>query len=61
MGNVPQTVNAYYNLLITRLFPAAIYSRLQPKQMKLNYGGIGGVMTISHGFDDSGSRYNGNQ
>jgi predicted metalloendopeptidase len=27
--------------------------------MKLNYGGIGGVISRNlHGFDDSGSRYN---
>jgi predicted metalloendopeptidase len=45
------------------LFPAAI---LQPPfynykaDEAVNYGGIGGVIghEISHGFDDSGSRYN---
>jgi predicted metalloendopeptidase len=52
--------------ITTFLYNEIVPSRyLQPptttKQMKLNYGGIGGVIEISHGFDDSGSRYNGNQ
>lgn len=60
----PQTVNAYYNPSFNEIvFPAAI---LQPPFYNyqaddaVNYGGIGGVIghEISHGFDDSGSRYN---
>ena len=60
----PQTVNAYYNASYNEIvFPAAI---LQPPfynyqaDEAVNYGGIGGVIghEISHGFDDSGSRYN---
>jgi putative endopeptidase len=60
----PQTVNAYYNPSYNEIvFPAAI---LQPPfynyqaDEAVNYGGIGGVIghEISHGFDDSGSRYN---
>ena len=60
----PQTVNAYYNSSFNEIvFPAAI---LQPPfydfqaDEAVNYGGIGGVIghEISHGFDDSGSRYN---
>ena len=60
----PQTVNAYYNPSFNEIvFPAAI---LQPPfynyqaDEAVNYGGIGAVIghEISHGFDDSGSRYN---
>lgn len=60
----PQTVNAYYNSSFNEIvFPAAI---LQPPfynyqaDEAVNYGGIGAVIghEISHGFDDSGSRYN---
>jgi len=60
----PQTVNAYYNSSFNEIvFPAAI---LQPPYYNyqadeaINYGAIGGVIghEISHGFDDSGSRYN---
>ena len=63
-GMSPQTVNAYYNPTTNEIvFPAAI---LQPPfydyraDEAVNYGGIGGVIghEISHGFDDSGSRYN---
>lgn len=61
----PQTVNAYYNPTMNEIvFPAAI---LQPPFFNLeaddavNYGGIGGVIghEISHGFDDQGSRFDG--
>lgn len=61
----PQTVNAYYNPEKNEIvFPAAI---LQPPFFNLhaddavNYGGIGAVIghEISHGFDDQGSRYDG--
>ncbi len=61
----PQTINAYYNPLMNEIvFPAAI---LQPPffNMKaddaVNYGGIGAVIghELSHGFDDSGSRFDG--
>jgi putative endopeptidase len=59
----PQTVNAYFNPAYNEIvFPAAI---LQPPfynyqaDEAVNYGGIGAVIghEISHGFDDSGSRY----
>lgn len=59
----PQTVNAYYNPLNNEIvFPAAI---LQPPfydyqaDAAVNFGGIGAVIghEISHGFDDSGSRF----
>lgn len=62
-GMSPQTVNAYYNSSFNEIvFPAAI---LQPPfydyraDEAVNYGGIGAVIghEISHGFDDSGSRY----
>ncbi len=61
----PQTVNAYYNPLANEIvFPAAI---LQPPFFDLeadiaaNYGGIGAVIghEIGHGFDDQGSKYDG--
>jgi len=63
-GMSPQTVNAYFNPTNNEIvFPAAI---LQPPfydykaDMAINFGGIGAVIghEISHGFDDSGSRYN---
>jgi putative endopeptidase len=61
----PQTVNAYYNPLMNEIvFPAAI---LQPPffhpdaDPAVNYGAIGAVIghEIGHGFDDQGSRYDG--
>jgi len=65
-GMTPQTVNAYYNPSLNEIvFPAAI---LQPPFFDaeaddaVNYGGIGAVIghEISHGFDDEGSKYDGN-
>jgi putative endopeptidase len=62
----PQTVNAYYNSRQNEIvFPAAI---LQAPFFDLtaedavNYGGIGAVIghEIGHGFDDQGSKYDGN-
>src|SRR5690606_10789128 len=59
----PQTVNAYYSGTYNEIvFPAAI---LQPPfyhyqaDPAVNFGGIGAVIghEISHGFDDSGSRF----
>lgn len=64
-GMSPQTVNAYFNPLNNEIvFPAAI---LQPPfydylaDDAVNYGGIGAVIghEISHAFDDSGSRFDG--
>ena len=64
-GMTPQTVNAYYNPGMNEIvFPAAI---LQPPFFDataddaVNYGGIGAVIghEISHGFDDQGSKYDG--
>ncbi len=64
-GMSPQTVNAYFNPSFNEIvFPAAI---LQPPfynyqaDEAVNYGGIGAVIghEISHAFDDSGSRYDG--
>ncbi|MCI9887178.1 peptidase M13 [Micrococcales bacterium 31B] len=61
----PQTVNAYYSPTANSIvFPAAI---LQPPFFNaeaddaVNYGGIGAVIghEIGHGFDDQGSRYDG--
>lgn len=61
----PQTVNAYYSPTFNEIvFPAGI---LQPPfydfnaDAAVNFGGIGAVIghEISHGFDDSGSRYDG--
>ena len=61
----PQTVNAYYHPRMNEIvFPAAI---LQPPFFDpdaddaANYGGIGAVIghEIGHGFDDQGSRYDG--
>lgn len=62
----PQTINAYYNPTMNEIvFPAAI---LQPPFFNMeaddavNYGGIGAVIghEFSHGFDDKGSKYDGN-
>jgi predicted metalloendopeptidase len=62
----PQTVNAYYTPRTNEIvFPAAI---LQAPFFDLaaedavNYGGIGAVIghEIGHGFDDQGSRFDGN-
>ncbi len=64
-GMTPQTVNAYYNPTRNEIvFPAAI---LQPPFFDLNaddavnYGGIGAVIghEIGHGFDDQGSKFDG--
>jgi len=61
----PQTVNAYYNPNKNEIvFPAAI---LQPPFFNaaaddaVNYGAIGAVIghEIGHGFDDQGSKYDG--
>ncbi|MET1253552.1 M13 family metallopeptidase [Aliikangiella maris] len=62
----PQTVNAYYNPVMNEIvFPAAI---LQPPFFNMraddavNYGGIGSVIghEMGHGFDDQGSKSDGN-
>ncbi|MDO6811648.1 M13 family metallopeptidase [Tenacibaculum soleae] len=64
-GMAPQTVNAYFNPVNNEIvFPAAI---LQPPfydykaDEAVNYGGIGAVIghEISHSFDDSGARFDG--
>lgn len=64
-GMTPQTVNAYYNPTLNEIvFPAAI---LQPPFFNMeaddavNYGAIGAVIghEIGHGFDDSGSTFDG--
>ncbi|WP_297761939.1 M13 family metallopeptidase [uncultured Muriicola sp.] len=64
-GMNPQTVNAYYNPTLNEIvFPAAI---LQPPFFDLNaedavnYGAIGAVIghEIGHGFDDTGSTFDG--
>jgi putative endopeptidase len=64
-GMNPQTVNAYYNPTLNEIvFPAAI---LQPPFFDMNaddavnYGAIGAVIghEIGHGFDDTGSTFDG--
>jgi len=64
-GMTPQTVNAYYMPPLNEIvFPAAI---LQPPFFDMaaddavNYGAIGAVIghEIGHGFDDSGSTFDG--
>jgi putative endopeptidase len=61
----PQTVNAYYHPIQNEIvFPAAI---LQPPffdltiDMAANYGAIGAIIghEIGHGFDDQGSKFDG--
>ncbi len=65
-GMTPQTVNAYYNPSLNEIvFPAAI---LQPPFFYMNgddavnYGAIGVVIghEMTHGFDDSGRRFDKN-
>jgi putative endopeptidase len=61
----PQTVNAYYNPLLNEIvFPAAILQHpfFDPdRDEAANYGAIGAIIghEIGHGFDDQGSRYDG--
>jgi len=64
-GMTPQTINAYYRSTMNEIvFPAAI---LQPPFFDasaddaVNYGAIGAVIghEISHGFDDNGSKFDG--
>ncbi|WP_251452708.1 M13-type metalloendopeptidase [Microbacterium sp. Marseille-Q6648] len=61
----PQTVNAYYNPLMNEIvFPAAILQYPffdETRDAAANYGGIGAVIghEIGHGFDDQGSRFDG--
>ena len=61
----PQTVNAYYNPGFNEIvFPAAIlqYPFFEPnRDAASNYGAIGAVIghEIGHGFDDQGSRFDG--
>lgn len=61
----PQMVNAYYNPSMNEIvFPAAIlqYPFFDAgRDAAANYGGIGAVIghEIGHGFDDQGSRYDG--
>ena len=59
----PPTVNAYYNPLMNEIvFPAGILQPpffFQDADDAVNYGAIGMVIghEMSHGFDDSGSKY----
>lgn len=64
-GMTPPTVNAYYKSTMNEIvFPAGI---LQPPfydpkaDDAINYGGMGAVIghEITHGFDDSGSQFDG--
>ncbi len=61
----PQTINAYYNPgFIEIVFPAAILQFPffdEARDPAANYGAIGAVIghEIGHGFDDQGSRYDG--
>ncbi|KXI27044.1 M13 family metallopeptidase [Paraglaciecola hydrolytica] len=64
-GMTPQTINAYYSPVRNEIvFPAGI---LQPPMFDMqaddavNYGAIGAVIghEIGHGFDDQGSKYDG--
>lgn len=64
-GMSPQTVNAYYSPLYNEIvFPAAILQAPfydYRADAAVNFGGIGAVIghELSHGFDDSGSHYDG--
>jgi putative endopeptidase len=64
-GMTPQTINAYYSPVRNEIvFPAGI---LQPPFFNMaaedavNYGAIGAIIghEIGHGFDDQGSKYDG--
>ncbi|GLI27154.1 peptidase M13 [Agromyces rhizosphaerae] len=61
----PQTINAYYNPGFNEIvFPAAILQFPffdETRDPAANYGAIGAVIghEIGHGFDDQGSRYDG--
>jgi putative endopeptidase len=61
----PQTVNAYYNPGFNEIvFPAAILQYpffVEGRDAAANYGAIGAVIghEIGHGFDDQGSRFDG--
>lgn len=64
-GMNPQRVNAYYNPTKNEIvFPAAIlqapFFNLEADEA-VNYGGIGAVIghEMGHGFDDQGSKYDG--
>jgi putative endopeptidase len=65
-GMTPPTVNAYYSAQLNEIvFPAGIlqFPFFDPNaDDAVNYGGIGAVIghEISHGFDDSGSKYDKN-
>ena len=64
-GMTPQTVNAYYNPVNNEIvFPAGIlqYPFFDfDADDAVNYGGIGGVIghEMTHGFDDQGSKFDG--
>ncbi len=61
----PQTINAYYNPGFNEIvFPAAILQAPffdENRDAAANYGAIGAVIghEIGHGFDDQGSKYDG--
>ena len=61
----PQTINAYYNPGFNEIvFPAAILQHPffdEKRDAAANYGAIGAVIghEIGHGFDDQGSKYDG--
>jgi len=61
----PQTINAYYNPGFNEIvFPAAILQAPffdESRDAAANYGAIGAVIghEIGHGFDDQGSKYDG--
>jgi putative endopeptidase len=61
----PQTINAYYNPGFNEIvFPAAILQFPffdEKRDAAANYGAIGAVIghEIGHGFDDQGSKYDG--
>jgi putative endopeptidase len=61
----PQTINAYYNPGFNEIvFPAAILQFPffdEGREAAANYGAIGAVIghEIGHGFDDQGSKYDG--
>lgn len=64
-GMAPQTVNAYFNPTNNEIvFPAAILQAPfydYRADAGVNFGGIGAVIghEISHGFDDSGAKFDG--